>query len=495
MCSMIKYRLQYHFGGEKLTNRLDKPEWLLDHILQIVHENQPFFEDIAQPVLRDCGQGWRDAKVGLLALYSGDSKTNKMKEEFVRGVTEYARNKLYSDAMKLKSSPDLLVHLVSEVMEFDASIRRTVFAADEDSSDLLVLTAPLMLIFLDSDDLFHAWISAEKKAADLRIDSMLADDPWSFVNSTDTKVTRSAEAFIAIVDNISVRYRHLPILSKVAFFERIQLPLFERYLVEVRQTVIVQESRFVPITGADNSVDSKSLRLGLLCRLVSSLAAVNEAIADFGEQTLYLDIWEEIKKTVHTDDNETTLFSEVVDAFKNLETRIETLVIEECCKEFVEAAWAYDKKRDWNESSVDSENEVVTPELMLAIAPLRQYLLTFKLNLSRRSFNHALREISQRLALHLWNRILLRWQFSQTGARQLLIDINKGLWGGCFATFMPLMPADMQKLAQGALLMTLNAQTVLDIVESLEQDGQHSALHELGLSRLSQSDVILLLNK
>jgi hypothetical protein len=44
-------RFRHHFEGEKKTNRLDKPEWLLNFALQLIEQHTPFLLTHAQPII------------------------------------------------------------------------------------------------------------------------------------------------------------------------------------------------------------------------------------------------------------------------------------------------------------------------------------------------------------------------------------------------------------------------------------------------------------
>jgi len=47
----ISLRFKYHFEGNRQTNRLDKPEWYLTHILNVAHEHRIFMESVIQRLL------------------------------------------------------------------------------------------------------------------------------------------------------------------------------------------------------------------------------------------------------------------------------------------------------------------------------------------------------------------------------------------------------------------------------------------------------------
>lgn len=59
----ITLRFRYHFDGKRQTNRLDKPEWYLTHVLNLMHEHRPFVSEILQGLLQKGGYGHINASV------------------------------------------------------------------------------------------------------------------------------------------------------------------------------------------------------------------------------------------------------------------------------------------------------------------------------------------------------------------------------------------------------------------------------------------------
>jgi hypothetical protein len=57
-------------------------------------------------------------------------------------------------------------------------------------------------------------------------------------------------------------------------------------------------------------------------------------------------MWEEVKKrNAEANENESeTIFTNVAEAYEVVVGRIQTVISEDCLKEFVEAFWLYDKK-------------------------------------------------------------------------------------------------------------------------------------------------------
>ena len=51
MAQPISLRFRFHFYGDKPTNRLDKPEYFLSHVLDLLEQHHIFLTDNFQPIL------------------------------------------------------------------------------------------------------------------------------------------------------------------------------------------------------------------------------------------------------------------------------------------------------------------------------------------------------------------------------------------------------------------------------------------------------------
>ena len=110
----LEMRFRYHFESDKPTNRIDRPEYFLTHVTSLLNDYSGFVVDFVQPVLLN---HFRGTDLALNPVYIDATSA------FVTALLPMLRVKIGSLLPKVASEPQLLSHLVHEVMNFDTNIR------------------------------------------------------------------------------------------------------------------------------------------------------------------------------------------------------------------------------------------------------------------------------------------------------------------------------------------------------------------------------------
>jgi hypothetical protein len=110
----MEMRFRYHFEGDKPTNRIDRPEYFLSHITTLLNDYSAFVSDHVQPVLL---KHFRGTDLALNPVYIDAMSA------FITALLPMLRTKIRSLLPKVAGQPQLLSHLVHEVMSFDSTIR------------------------------------------------------------------------------------------------------------------------------------------------------------------------------------------------------------------------------------------------------------------------------------------------------------------------------------------------------------------------------------
>ncbi len=110
----LEMRFRYHFEGDKPTNRLDRPEYFLSHVTTIIDDYSGFVSDYVQPILF---KHFRGTDLALNPVYIDAMSA------FITALLPMLRTKISSLLPKVANQPQLLSHLVHEVMSFDSTIR------------------------------------------------------------------------------------------------------------------------------------------------------------------------------------------------------------------------------------------------------------------------------------------------------------------------------------------------------------------------------------
>lgn len=110
----LEMRFKYHFDGDRPTNRLEKPEYFLSHVIHLLTTYSPFFVTYLQPILLD---NFRGTDIALYPAFIDATSA------FITALLPMLRTKVYATVKQASNQPQLLSHVIHEVMEFDRTLR------------------------------------------------------------------------------------------------------------------------------------------------------------------------------------------------------------------------------------------------------------------------------------------------------------------------------------------------------------------------------------
>jgi hypothetical protein len=203
----LAMRFRYHFEGDKPTNRLDRPEYFLSHVTTLLDDYSAFMSDYVQPVLF---KHFRGTDLALNPVYIDAMSA------FITALLPMLRTKITSLLPKVAGQPQLLSHLVHEMMSFDSAVRDT-WAYDGGYG--LSGWNGLSWEFLVQGDWFGQWLRVEKECmhrlpdatpnhtdistvALTRYQSIVEADDWRDLDyeSVDPKATKPTKGAIRVND-------------------------------------------------------------------------------------------------------------------------------------------------------------------------------------------------------------------------------------------------------------------------------------------------------
>jgi hypothetical protein len=150
MMRPLEMRFRYHFDGDKPTNRIDKPEYFLSHIIKLVDDYEGFFSRYLQPILRDHFQGLELAS-NMLYIDSTSAMIN--------ALLPMLRRKIDSALPQIASQPQLLSHFVHELISFDATLREDwCYDGGSGGEDWKGITSEVLV----TKEWFGRWLQVEK---------------------------------------------------------------------------------------------------------------------------------------------------------------------------------------------------------------------------------------------------------------------------------------------------------------------------------------------
>ena len=146
----LAMRFRYHFDGDKPTNRIDRPEYFLSHVTTLLDDYSPFVAAHVQPILlRHFGrteQAMNPVCIDAMAA-------------FITALLPMVRAKIAALLPQVAGQPQLLSHLMHEMMNFDTTLRD---AWGYDGGYGVDGWKGLSWEFLVQGDWFGRWLQVEK---------------------------------------------------------------------------------------------------------------------------------------------------------------------------------------------------------------------------------------------------------------------------------------------------------------------------------------------
>ena len=150
MMKPLELRFKYHFEGDRPTNKLEKPEYFLSHVVDLLNTYDEFFAIYLQPILSNF---FRKSNLALTSIYIDSSSA------LITALLPMLRRKVFALLPKISNQPQLLSHFVHELMNFDVSLR------DEwsyDGGNSVLGWNGLTWEVLVKKDWFGKWLKVEK---------------------------------------------------------------------------------------------------------------------------------------------------------------------------------------------------------------------------------------------------------------------------------------------------------------------------------------------
>ncbi|KAK9473997.1 TIP-1 family-domain-containing protein [Dipodascopsis tothii] len=360
----LDVRFRFHFETPRETNRADKPEWFFTHFVGALEDHQGFLEAYVQQLLDDSTVVQRREAV----------------HELITAFLPSVRRKLEELIPAVLHDPQLLSHLMLESMKFDDGLREAYLYAPFGADTWHGVTGDMVAHV----DWFEAWLSVEKEFALGRYQTIVsADDAWTIeaegIDAAETNPTRSAVRLKDLLETITQLYRPLHSFAhQLRFLTDIQIAILDSYHEKLSLSLDAFETLTSSIMRAVSGVsaareDERRRTVGgvagveRLCRVLCSGVHVHDALRDWGEDILFLELHSELNERVarnrgvipDTDKalgiadklpatvaEDGTMFDEIIAAYSRLNARAEGLIVRHLQREVQRAYKADPSARD-----------------------------------------------------------------------------------------------------------------------------------------------------
>jgi len=512
MVDPLQLRFRYHFYGNRPTNRLDKPEYFLSHILDLLEDHNGFLLEYLQPIMDD-----RSRSVPEL----DDVLCPDATSAFISALLPMVRCKVLALLPQISPHPQLLSHFMHELMSFDTTLRDSwaYTPTPHSASEWKGLSWSVLV----THQYFETWLKVEKDFALTRYEAIISasdsgEIDYESVESGSTKPTKSAIRVNDLLETITDRYRPLSSFSqKLRFLIDIQLELFDQYHQRLHGSLeryIMDTSTLGKViqgsTGTANERGEKHDLNGMyglesLCKVFGSAEYLERKMSDWGDDIFFLELWDElqdrarrnagtnasvgrdlttsevasrtsaiIKQTNDPDAGETdggALFDETATAYRRLRLKAEEQINELLINAITTSLRPYSKTPGWSSltspDNTNNTNNTTTSSTTSSLTPSPTldsalHLLSTTLSfLSQILSPTPLRRITRQLCLaiqrHIWDYVLTRHHFSASGAQQLKADVEaiQRVVDACVRSPANEAARGMRRLNEGIALLAL----------------------------------------
>ncbi|KAJ5721722.1 uncharacterized protein N7483_009656 [Penicillium malachiteum] len=452
MVHPLDLRFKYHFSGDKPTNRLDKPEYFLSHIVDLVNQFGGFFESYFQPILDDKAQS---------AGPSLEWNYYNALHAFINAILPMLRQKIDSFLPQIADYPQLLSHFIHQLMSFDNDLRETWNYLPDPYSD--GNWKGMTWEVLSKQGWYDRWLQVEKDFALARYKDIIdtADGgqiDYDGVEPTATKPTIAAIRVNDLLETITERYQPLSSFSqKLRFLIDIQITIFDQFherLHSALEAYLAMTSTLGrTVQGADGQASVEEF--------FGSAEYLEKKMEDWSNDIFFVELWSELQERVRQggrnvagsmslaevasrtspavnnngasnaqDSSEGALFDETASAYRRLRLRSESIIISTLNSNITAALKPYSRVATWASLSVPSAGSASSPLSLSSDLAHAMRTLSSQLTFISKVLGIApLRRVSRQLLLtiqtYIWDNVLTRNNFSAAGATQLASDVEQ----------------------------------------------------------------------
>ncbi|PLW45744.1 hypothetical protein PCANC_08061 [Puccinia coronata f. sp. avenae] len=351
----IVLRFRFHFDGQRPTNRLDKPEWYFNHVLDRLLEHQKFIQSDMQKLFDLSGQGY-------IQVFHG----------FTVHLIKLVEKKLKRSVPGILDMKPILAHTIEKAVAFDHAIYQMNYLSPPAAAGRSAQWLGTADGILSNPHWFTTWFEAEKRFVnDMCLEIISSKDTWELhwederASRMQVPGTNSAVQMQEVVEQIKSKYEGLPRLSyQVEFLIKMQLEVLEQYSQRIAGVLDgFERSRLIHVVAVDLARAKVNAGIKGLERLVKVYMSANcilVALKSWDDDLFYAELYDKLKreKLAHNADVEAllksieetggmdgTLFSPLVARFEELSRRAEAGIVRQVVQEVTTELKPYFAKR------------------------------------------------------------------------------------------------------------------------------------------------------
>ncbi|KAF7596417.1 hypothetical protein BBP40_001724 [Aspergillus hancockii] len=456
MVHPLELRFKYHFSGDRPTNRLDKPEYFLAHVTDLINNFGGFFASFLQPIFDEKAQV---AESNLKWNFYNSSHA------YITALLPLLRTKITAYLPQISNHPQLLSHFIHELMNFDNEVREAWnYLPDTYTEDNW---KGVTWEVLTEQGWFDRWLQVEKDFALARYKEIV-DAPdsghidYDGVDRSATKPTKAAIRVNDLLETITERYQPLSSFSqKLRFLIDIQITIFDQFHERLHSALEAYLAMTSTIGRTVQGTDGASVEgvagLERLCRVFGSAEYLEKKMEDWSNEVFFVELWSELQERVrqnkdggknvagsmsvadvasrtsqavangnsHGEASEGALFDETASAYLRLRLRSESVITSTLTSNMRTAFKPYSRVSTWATISGTLASPLPpTSDLAPAIRTLSTEISFLSRTLGIAPLRRIIRQVLLSIQTYIWNNVLTRNTFSAAGAAQLISDVE-----------------------------------------------------------------------
>ncbi|KAL7747817.1 hypothetical protein RI367_006752 [Sorochytrium milnesiophthora] len=434
MINYLRKRFRYHFLGKRATNRLEKPEWWVQTLLNNYSEHKRFFETQVQDLLDEAQLHYLDARMLL---------TSELKS--------IGWEKLTADMPTLANHPHHLSHTVSQLLFFDSEICKDHYLSIEETD--LDAHSPIGSILITSQlsqtsEWWQMWLDAELQIAKEKAQAIYkSHDAWDLVHADDLhedehRKTVAVDKMVELAASLTERFRQLPnAQTRYQYVAAVLLPLLQRFVSHVHGKTPIVKSPLRGLSSFTMSAPSSDPvaieRLSTLCRLISSLAFLSLVLEEWADEPFFLNLWQHAPEY----NDSQTIFSSVLDNVARVQGELTDGVVDQIHETFLALTANYRSSRRFalplpsfagssspplghsTTTATAPATQLSSPDFAVAIQYLTTALAGMHTSLPPTLFQACLRSVCGSID-DTWMAWILRSEYSTQGALIVATDFG-----------------------------------------------------------------------
>ncbi|KAJ1341627.1 hypothetical protein BSLG_003816 [Batrachochytrium salamandrivorans] len=338
-------------------------------------------------------------------------------------------------------------------------------------------------IVLENESVFALWADLERQATEVRFKEIVSDpDRWTMAlvkmsDIDDDHTLVFSERMQSLFDAISHRCRRLQKYEqRVEFSRLVHLPVLHQFLDILSQELWRHQSTFIPINDPRYNLPYKGTRISHMACCLGSIHSIATSIRLWSKELL-------LYGDPSVDD--TDIFSATLVSYDELIAKIAHVSIEDIMLDISESLWEYERR-------------YYLSELEEPIHTISHYLGCVKSHLSVPLFRkHFLRPVTRLIDERIWEKLVVRGQFSFRGGSQFSLDVRLGF----LHSLQPMHPSPaalLPRLSEASTILALPVEAtetdqvdIYSIMLAAIEDGEElmPMLERIGVFQLTSKEV------